>query len=133
MRTTKLLLALLCALPLAACSLFTPTIAISTYADGRVAFEIMTASTDPVCVDRIAVFEIDDGRRGREVWSVKETPPSDICRNTFMLGETPEGFAQGEASGGPLVVGREYEIAAYAGFVRGGARFTHSIPEAAAE
>jgi len=135
MRIAKLLTALLCALPLASCGFFTPTFQTSRYPDGRVSFFIMSSFARAVCVDRIGVFELDDGKRGREIWSVEEDPPSNaICQSSFMFGETPEGFTQGAGgAGGPLVVGREYVLVAHAGFIRGNMRFTHELPENAAE
>lgn len=134
MSTAKFLTALLCVLPLAACGFFTPTFQMSTDYEGRMSFFIMSSFARGVCVDRIGVFEFDDGRRGREIWSVQESPPSAICQSSFTIGQTPEGFVQGEGgSPEPLVVGREYVLVARAGLIRGDMPFTYSIPERPAE
>jgi hypothetical protein len=125
MRTAQLVPALLCALPLAACGALTPTYVTTEYSDGRLGIEMLNPLDGPLCVNTIGVYEVHDGRRGNEVWSVRENPPSDICQNEFFVGEAPQGFAQ--SGTGELVEGREYAILVDAGLIRGNTSFAYPL------
>lgn len=124
MRIAKLVPALLCALPLAACGFLTPTYITTEYSDGRFGIEMLSPFDGALCVNSIGVYEVIDGRRGAEVWSVREDPPSELCVNEFMVGEAPQGFVQ-SGSGEPLVAGRTYAILVNAGIVRGNTSFVY--------